>query len=82
MSVFGLPWQDAAMIHGRAALGVFGCPFWRFLGTKLSDIITVARLTAIEGPEELTELRELYLSHTVIENAHGLESQVSGEDCW
>ncbi len=34
------------------------------------------RLTAIEGLEGLTELRELYLSHNVIENAHGLESQV------
>lgn len=28
----------------------------------------------------MTELRELYLSHNVIENAHGLESQVSTED--
>lgn len=41
--------------------------------------IAVGRLTAIEGLEGLTELRELYLSHNVIENAHGLESQVSSE---
>jgi len=33
------------------------------------------RLTAIEGLEGLTELRELYLSHNVIEDAQGLESQ-------
>ncbi|CAM9288505.1 unnamed protein product, partial [Hapterophycus canaliculatus] len=35
------------------------------------------RLTAIEGLEGLTELRELYLSHNAIESAQGLESQVN-----
>lgn len=34
------------------------------------------RLTAIDGLEGLTGLSELYLSHNVIENAHGLDSQV------
>ena len=34
------------------------------------------RLTAIDGLEGLMELRELYLSHNVIESAEGLGSQV------
>ena len=87
---FGLPWQDAAMIHGRAALGVFGCPFWRFLSTKLSDKSSTNiqhhhcrqahRHWRAGGVDRAAG--ELYLSHNVIENAHGLESQVSSEDCW
>lgn len=48
-------------------LPIHHCPFtWFFL----------ARLTVIEGLEGLTELQELYLSHNVIETAHGLDSQV------